>query len=273
MAPTGPTNEDDDAALGIGRDDEDATVAAAPSDIASLLADPRFAAMIDTIVAQRVASMGAAPAQQGGMSPEFVAFLNRMEAALGARDEQRQGYAKPLTPDEIKSRKEGNLEMLALIDEVKRDGVWPEYLIGDGGFHGPSPAGPILYPAGRTIHWRGPPAENFKPLNESAMKIYAAQKKWIGETVSVDQLLAQAVSLARGGEAIPETALVRTGAEDIRVVDTPLRDMTPKRAMATDVVSPSPGGGAASAKASHPALRPPGAAGQAPQGPTYVEAA
>jgi hypothetical protein len=258
MAPQGSSVDDSDEDLGIGADDGAAPAAA---DFGALLNDPRFAAMIETIVGQRMAQAGAVAAP-GGFSPEYAALLDRIERSLSAKDEQRPGYMKPLTADELASRQEGEASMWRLIDEArtraKRGGEWPRYLLGDI-FHGPSPAGPVLYSAGQEINWTGAPAECFSPLNDSAAEIYVAYKQWVGEIISVDDLLRKAAAEARGGVAIPDTALVRSGAEDIQVIDAPIRDMTPKRILGTSGLevrgTPTPRG--------------PGVT-QAPVGPIYV---
>ena len=222
--PVSEPNEMDDAALGIGDDD-------GAEDFSSVLSDPRFAKLLDAAVAQRMASL-APVASPGGSDAAFAAFLANIEKVIGARDEQRPGYFKPLTAEEMESRAHGKVEMEALIRRNKADNIWPCYLLSDT-FMGPSAAGPILYSAGQQINWRGAPAECMAPQNDAAAEVYVAYKKWIGEAVSVKDLLAQAAAEARGGEVISDMAIVRTGAEDIQVIDAPIRDMTPKRILGT----------------------------------------
>lgn len=257
MAPQGPSVEDSDEDLGIGAGDD------TPA-FADVLNDPRFAKLIEAAVSQRMASMGHAAPAQSGSEAAFAAFLGKFEKIVEARDEQRPGYMKPLSAGEIADRNAGQEKMFALIAECKRgSGEWPKYLIADPeGFHGPSAAGPMLYPPGQEINWRGPPSDKFQPLNAPAMAIYAAYKQWVGEVVSIEELVAAAANEARGGIAIPESALVRAGAEDIQVIDAPLRDMTPTRALGTN--GPETRGRPMPAQAG---------AVMAPQGPVYVEAA
>jgi hypothetical protein len=250
---TGPSNEQDDAELGIGEEDTPAT-----PDFSALLDNPAFM----TALAQRLGGLAVPGSAPAGFGPGFDIFLERMERALGARDEQRPGYAKPLTADEKQSREDGKAKMFALIDDNKRNGEWPRYLTGGEGWQGPSPAGPKRYPAGQEVGWRGPPADDFTPLNRSAAEVYVAYKQWIGEEITIDMALSKA-TFDPSNPLIPQTALVRTGAEDVQIIDAPIRDMSPRRVMGAGI----------DPRATHPALRPPGGNGaQAPLGPTYVEA-
>ena len=211
-------------------------------DFGALLNDPRFAALLEAAVKQRMAETAVSALASNGMSPEFAAFLDRMEKAVGARDEQRPGYQKPLTAEQLESRRQGYDDMLTLMRAAKSraqaGGEWPRYLL-KAPFQGPSMAGPVVYPSGQEINWLGAPGETFQPLNEPAAEIYVAYKKWVGVSVDMKALLAQAIAEARGGVAIPENPIVRSGADNIQIVDAPLRDLTPKRILGTSGIETS----------------------------------
>ena len=220
--------DDDDAALGIGV--EMAEMTAPGVDFDALMASPAFAAAVEKAVAARLG----APAATGSEAA-FNAFLSKFDHMLEASNEQKAGYIKPLTAAEVDRRKAGQAEMKRLLVACKADNVWPQYLLADEAnpFYGPSPNGPILYDAGQTINWRGPPAESFKPLNDAAIEIYAAYKQWIGEVISIEDLTRQAVIDARGPAAAPEYKFDAGDASDIQLVDGEKRDVAPKRTLGT----------------------------------------
>ncbi len=261
--PQGPSNELTDEDLGIGEPLADEPVfEAALSDTSAFTALLDNPAFLTALVAKLGGSI--APSRTAtGLSPEFEALAGRLERAVGARDEQRPGYAVALTADEKQSREDGYAKMKALMDRNKRDGIWPSWLTGEQGWHGPSAAGPTRYAGGQQVNWRGPPAEDFTPLNRSAAEVYAAYKQWIGEHADVEDLLIRAhIALNGGGKSVPQTVMANKGAEDVQIVDAPVRDLSPKRMM-TAGIGPN---------VSHPHLHPPGG-GDAPLGPTYVEEA
>jgi hypothetical protein len=263
MAAQGPSNEQDDADLGIGEQDG--------GDLSTLMENPAFASQIDAMIARRIGAMVNAPAASlpPGIGPQMEAFMELMERAINTRDEQRPGYAKPLTADQKTARERGKAKMFALLDHARKINDWPQYLIGgDGpgsGWHGPSSVGPIHYKAGQKVNWRGgPPAECFIPLNHTAAEIYVAYKQWLGEETDVETLLSYANAVLAGGTQIPPTAFVTKGASDVQAVNEAALDMSPKRIMGAGI----------DPRATHPALRPPGVGGaEAPLGPTFVEAA
>lgn len=200
--------------------------------IAAYLDTPQGGAFLEAAVQARMRQLGvAAPAVSN--EDAFAKFLSSVERMLDGRDEQRPGFIRPLAPEELESRAQGKVLMHALIRRAKDDGKWPEYLLVDT-FQGPSPAGPILYAAGQQVRWRGAPNENMVPIDETAAEIFAAYKQWIGEVVKPEEILKYAVGLVRGGEALPQTAFVRTGSEDIQVIDVPTVDVQPKRILGTN---------------------------------------
>ena len=233
LAPEPSLAEQDDADLGIG-EDEVASSPTAGLDMAALMADPAFAKLVADAVATKLAG-SMAPTETKTSDAMFDAFLSRFDHMLDVTGEQKPGYVKPLTPEEVDARRAGQAEMKRLLRLAKERKTWPSYLLADEAnpFYGPSPAGPILYQAGQEINWRGPPAESFKPLNEEAVAIFAAYKRWVGEPVSIEELTRQAVADARGVPYVPEYMQDTSGGEDIQVVDAPVRDVAPKRTMGT----------------------------------------
>ena len=219
-----------DADLGIGVED-----APAVATLEALMADPSFASLIDKAVQARMAQMGVAqaPTLMPNTNSAFDAFLEKLEHVIDVTNEQRPGYIKPLSADEMDRRAAGRTEMFALLARFKAERVYPHYLLGEQ-FYGPSPNGPILYDAGQEIRTFLPPAESFKPLNEPAAIVYSAYKKWVGEVVPVEDLLAQALIDARGGPRVAEVTDAPMPVEsDVVLVDAPRRDVSPTRILGT----------------------------------------
>lgn len=234
---------DDDAALGIGDEDAAAASDIGGVDMAALMAHPSFAQAIESIVEARLRVAGQAPPQHVGSTGSeaaFSAFLSKFDHMLEVQAEQRPGYIKPLSADQVDARAKGKSDMFALLRQFKADNVWPHYLlIGSdneqaGAFYGPSPNGPMLYMAGQEIKTRLPPAESFQPLNESAVRVFEAYKRWVGEVIPVEELIAQAAAAARGQSDAPEVEHeTRTLDPEVMVVDAPRRDVGPKRVLGT----------------------------------------
>lgn len=220
---------EEDEALGIGVEDDDA------------MAD-RITAMVDKAVEARLKAMGVPPTAEAptGDMGAFAAFLAKFERLVEVKDEQRPGYAKPLTAAEMDGRKQGKADMEAILRRYKAEGIWPTYLLADeagdgkGGFYGPGANGPMMYMAGQEIRTRHPPAECFQPLDEAAVAVYEAYKRWIGESVSIEDLTARAVTAAQADIKSAEmAAIVATAEPEVRVVDKPLRETGPKRVLGT----------------------------------------
>lgn len=217
----------DDAELGIGEEDDAAI-------------EDRIAAMVDRAVEARLKAMGVAP--EPGTAPDvstaavFAAFLSKFEHLVETRDEQRPGYVKPLTAAEIDGRAQGKADMLAILRRYKAEGIWPTYLLADEAnpFYGPGPNGPMMYMAGQEIRTRLPPAESFQPLDDAAVTVYEAYKRWIGEAVSMADLTAQAVAAALSDKKAPEMAPEFAVAQpDVQVVDKPMREVGARRVLGT----------------------------------------
>lgn len=229
----GPSFADlDDAALGIGEDDAPAADMAGV-DMAALMAHPDFAKAIDAIVEARLRLVGAPPPSRSGSEAAFDAFLSKFDHMLEVQAEQKPGYIKPLSADEVDARAKGKADMFGLLRRFKAESIWPHYLLGTD-FAGPSPNGPMLYEAGSEINTRLPPGDSWTPMNDAAIQVYAAYKRWIGEVVPVDELIAQAAQAARGVSNVPEVEAQRATAEsEVMLVDAPKRDMAPKRVLGT----------------------------------------
>lgn len=225
-----------DEALGIGQD-EDADDGAAS--LEALMANPAFEKLLEAAVARKMAEMGhQAPQQSATGSLALNAFLEKIEHVIGVRDEQRAGYMKPLSAEEMDARRRGDADMRALLKQFKAEGVWPKYLIvGEGPgafFYGPSPNGDISYEAGQEINCRLPPSELFQPLNEPAARIIEAYRRSVGEPVPIEDLVAQAIINARGGVQAPQVEQTAKVIDpDVQLVDAPKRDVGPKRTFGT----------------------------------------
>lgn len=243
----------DDAALGI-----DEPASAGELDMDALMAHPSFAALVDKAVSARMGQ--SAERSEGGSDAAFKEFLSKFEHLTQVRDEQRPGYQKPLTAEEMDERRAGHADMIALLKRFKAENVWPFYLLSDESnpFYGPSAKGDILYEAGQEIYTRLPPSEGFVPQNDAAREVFSAYKRWIGEPVSIEELTARAVSEARG--EVPQMVQREAIAEpEVRLAPTAKRDVGAKRTLGT--ITPEMVG------VTMP--RQPGVAAQ-PQGPVFV---
>jgi hypothetical protein len=231
---TETSDADSDEALGIGDDD---TPQLAQVDMQALLNHPDFAKVVDAMVNQRLAALTPQTARSGE-ERAFDAFLAKFDHMLEVQAEQRPGYIKPLSADEIDARRQGREDMFALLREYKGANIWPEWLLGDEAnpYYGPSPNGDILYEPGQKIASRRPPGEGWVALNEPAAKVYEAYKRWVGEVVPVDELIAAAAAIARG-ESSTLTAEMPTQARiedpDVRLISADKVDVAAKRVMGT----------------------------------------
>lgn len=234
-----------DDALGIGADEDGP--ASEGMDMDALMSHPAFAAALEKAVSARLGAVAAPLASGASSEAAFTAFLSKFEHLVEVRDEQRPGYQKPLTANEIDARRQGFKDMKRLLREFKTNAqdlqargqrlqsldCWPHYLLADEGnrFYGPSPLGDILYEAGQEIRTFQAPSEGWSPINDAAMQVFSAYKAWVGDPVSIEELTAQAV-IAVKGEDIPQFAPKNAiESPDVMVVDAPKRDVTPKRAM------------------------------------------
>jgi hypothetical protein len=158
------TDED----LGIGVDDDP---------MATLLANPAFAAAVDAAVARRIAGVQGAAEPVGQLDASAMAVLAKsIEKIATVHASQQPGYAKPLSAEEIHSRESGFAEMTALIEKAKADKAPPNYeLVGEPLF-----AGEYLFPPGSKIRGFLIPNEHMVPLDDRARAIHRAFMQWIG---------------------------------------------------------------------------------------------
>jgi hypothetical protein len=222
-----------DEVLGIGVDD----APLAQVDVQALLNHPDLAKVIDAMVNQRLAALAPQTARSGE-ERAFDAFLAKFDHMLEVQAEQRPGYIKPLSADEIDARRQGREDMFTLLREYKAANVWPEYLLSDEAnpYYGPSPNGDILYEAGQKIASRRPPGEGWVALNEPAMKIYEAYRRWVGDVIPIDDLIAQAAAIARGDSSVATAempAQARIEDPDVRLISSDKVEVGPKRVMGT----------------------------------------
>jgi hypothetical protein len=291
QAPQGPTFDGrpdavddsaldaDDAALGIGEGEEALAPAFEPApsvgagapqtisgvDVATLLANPDFARMVDAIVTSRLgAQAGAAPSPAPsslGSSPEFREFMLRLERQFDAMQEQKPGYIKPWTADEMAARARGLADLKAILADYRARNVWPTYLLGED-FYGQSQNGLKIHKAGKKIRTLVFPAESFVPMDEYAARVYEAYKRWVGEVHEIGDLIASAMAIARGadGPAPPELTAGKPmlAQSDVIELEDEAVDVSPARTLGTLVPEPRVVG-----------QRP--ASGGAPVGPEFTE--
>lgn len=201
-----------DEELGFGVEDE----APAPVDqMSALLADPRMAAMLDQLVAQRVAQMtvaASAPSESGAMA-ELAKTLGRM---IELQAIQQPGYQKPLSAEEMESRLAGKVQMDSLMAHYRNIGLTPKYTVGDGGFFECTNA--IEIAPGSEVRTFLPPPEDFIAENEPAIEIMAAQRKWLGvATAHIGDQVEAAMKAAKGPMFIDNvpTAAAKPGLVEI----------------------------------------------------------
>jgi hypothetical protein len=231
--PRGPFSDDEspsDEDLGIGEED----APAAGLDINALLAHPDFAKIVNAAVGAKLKSVGApAAAFSGSGDGGFDLFLKRLEEVIGVAAEQKPGYIKPLTTEQVTARRQGHSDMLQLMTEFKTAHVKPVYLLNQP-FYGPSPSGPVLYEAGQEITTCLAPSEEWEPQNEPAARVFEAYRRWVGDPTTIEDLLATALINARGGPRPMEvTAEPAATDSDVQLVDKPKRDVQPNRTLGT----------------------------------------
>lgn len=164
-----------DEALGIGEDD-----APEGDAMAALMGDPRFAALIEAAVAQRLAAMGGAPAPAAAaLNPDaFATLAQTLGRMIEVNAMQQPGYIKPLPAADIERRLAGKIEMDALLEDFQRKGTAPHWVVGEGGFFECTNA--QEFNQGDELRTYLPPPEDFVPLNDEARRVQAAQMQWLG---------------------------------------------------------------------------------------------
>lgn len=170
---------------------EDAAEAAAPDPLASLLADPRLAAMLDKLVAERAAQMlapaTAAPSLDGSAFAELAKTLGHM---IEVNAQQQPGYIKPLPAEEVDRRLAGRIEMEALLRDYETRGLAPLWSVGRGGFF--ECANVQEFKQDDRIRTYLPPTEDMIPENEFAANVHRAMMQHLGaKTPDIGDLVAQ----------------------------------------------------------------------------------
>lgn len=233
----GASDED----LGIGMDMDSITQSAAFQDA--------VAEAVAKALAQRNIKPADTGQHEGPGSPEWLKFVEHMERLTESVNVQKPGYQKPLSPDELESRREGEKEFFALLRNVRLDiadhgkdkavslGLVPEYIVGEQGFYGSTASGEILFLPGQRIYLSAPPPEDFLPMNNSAAAIMRAQMQWLGEpTPAIEELVAQAMMRARGSESLSIVGdATPQHRDDATLIDAEAVNIGPKRTMGTSV--------------------------------------
>jgi hypothetical protein len=231
----GLTDED----LGIGMDMD------------AITSSPAFQDAVAKAVAAAMANIVPQNAAPTSSTPEWQRFMDQMERMTDSLNVQKPGYQKPLSPEELGLRAEGEMEFWRLIRRVRLDiadhgkeaavrmGLVPMYIIGENGFYGSTAQGETLFAPGLQIYLTVAPPEDFLPMNETAGAIMRAQMQWIGEpTPDIGELVAQAMIRAKGGDS---TFIVGDASpshsDDAMIVDASLApvNMAPARTMGTNV--------------------------------------
>lgn len=209
---------------------------------------PAFQEAVAKAVAQTLADLGAPKAEAA--PADWAEFMQSMKQLAQSMDQQRPGYAKPLSPEELADREEGRIAFFRLLDQARdaveeygrkgarERGLVPEYTVGPNGFYMPTDDGEQLFSPGQPLFLTAAPPADFEPLNEAAGLIMAAQKQWLGEEVQdVGEMVAAAQMRALGHD--PDKA-DRDTARRTRVVaeidhDRETVRVGPRRIMGTTV--------------------------------------
>lgn len=213
-----------DEELGINQDD-------APTlDIAALIANPQFAALIDAAVAAHSANNGSVAAQ----SADFTALTATLQRMFEVQTQQQPGYIKPLSVEEVDRRADGYVEMKALLRRFEAERRAPMYLLTEMFFECTNA---IQYEAGKQIRTFLPPAESFVPQNTEAEQVYAAMFQWIGGKTPH---IGDQVEEAQRNSHLPPLVTgamnpIRGQSSLVEAVDAPLKDVSRKRVAGTIV--------------------------------------
>jgi hypothetical protein len=193
LAKNGEPKQETETDLGIGEDD---AAEAANAQIAAVISDPKFAAIIDAAVTARVAQMSAPQGTVAApdMAQLMATFTKTIQHVLHVNAVQQPGYIPPLPAEEVDRRAQGFIEMMALLKDYKAKGMPPQYYVGPSLFY----AGLQLYAEGDPVATYLPPVEDFTPINEEGAKVHEAMMRYIGgpsqdiaERVSEAQLAAK----------------------------------------------------------------------------------
>lgn len=180
-----------DAELGIGEEIEREPVVPAGDALATLMAQPEFAALIDKAVESRLEGrlkeMGAVSTAttmpSGGIDLQALvsALVTALDRNANVNASQSPGYKKPISADEMERRASAYVEMEALCrDAVEGRTERPMYLLKDHFYDNNL----YKWEPGDTIYWCGAPSVEMDPQNEPARAVSRAMYRWI-DTVPV----------------------------------------------------------------------------------------
>lgn len=205
-------------------------------DLDALMKNPALAALIERAVNARVSQLTAAPASAPVANGDTTAVVKAIEHLLEVQSQQMPGYIKPLSAEEVDRRSAALIEMKALIQDCKRRGDAPHYILGPQGLFDSTAV--VHYGAGSEIRTYLEPVEDFVPMNDSARRIHEALIRSLGgHTPEIGTQIAEAM-LAAKATTVPLVGAPATGSSDNRVeviANAKLHDVSPKRVMGTSV--------------------------------------
>lgn len=220
----GVRTAESDEDLGIG--ELERAAAPAPS-LDTILNSPAFAAAVEAAVRLRLAESDAQPAPAKSEAGEFGKMLDTIGRMLEVQQIQIPGYIKPLSADEMDRRAGGLVEMHALLEQARIKNDPPRYILGDKFY-----AGDILYDEGFEIRTYLPPAEHFRPENDSGRKVYAAMMTWIGgPTPEIGEQIAQAMAASKEAPLITGAPAAAASSPVEIVGGAERHDVAPKRVL------------------------------------------
>lgn len=226
--------------------DGDAELAGIPPSAPAVdTASPAFKEAVASTVAEVLANMGAP--QASAAPSDWAEFMQSMKQLAQSLNDQKPGYNKPLSPEEMAEREEGRKAFFRLIEAAKdaveemgpkgarERGLLPEYIVGPGGIYAMTESGEQLFSPGQRAFLTIPPPIDFEPLNEAAEAIMLAQKQWLGqERPDVGEMVAAAQIRAMGRDPA-EASDRRTNRRSRDVfdldADAPVVDVGPRRIM------------------------------------------
>jgi hypothetical protein len=237
--PPGP--ELDDATVGTGEPDDNER---APEAVMELLRDPQVAPVLSSLIEKRAAEIAAAqkPEGAGAISAETKDLVRLLAVGIGeaiaqsnsaiagainrsneAAAEQRPGYVKPYSADELEARTAAYTEARAiLVDLIRRyralldDGqddeaqaLAPRYRLLEDAYEDASGE---YQTAGTLIHWWRMPGVHMRPENGVARELSRLMWRFIGgEKQNSADVLAETLAARRGQQnmpALPEIGLL-----------------------------------------------------------------
>lgn len=185
-------------------------VTAEPQDgFAALLEHPALQAAIDAAVNARVSALTsglATPAATAGGQDAgtMQAFIETIRHLIDVQAEQRPGWKKPLSAEQIDRRAAGYTEMKALLQHYEENETPPLWEVGEKGFF--ECVNALEFTEGQKIRTYLPPAEDFVPKNPEAERVHAAMMQWLGvKTPDIGEQLKNAMLASKQAPMITGT--------------------------------------------------------------------